>query len=238
MSKILAILVIGGIVTIGAAVKSSPSSSVGANPLHNPSGFSAGLARVPSSELSRARALIRKVKVAEPAPGRSYNRSAFGTAWTDDSDAPWAHDDCPTREQVLQRDMPDEAFRSKPGDSLRCVVASGTLSDPYTGRKIVFTKERPQAVQVDHVIALSEAWQQGAWNWSRRQRVEYANDPLVLLAVDGPANVQKSDHGPAEWLPPNHGVWCALAVRRAQIELRFHLPATRLDKHTMMEVCS
>lgn len=238
MNKIITVLVLGGLVTIGAAVKSSPSSVTGADPLHNANGLSGGLMALPDKELPRARALIRKVKMAEPAPGRPYDRSAFGTAWTDSSGARWSHDGCPTREQVLQRDMPDETFRSKAGDPPRCVVASGTLSDPYTGSTIVFSKDRPQAVQIDHVIALSEAWRQGAWNWSKERRETYANDPLVLLAVDGPANVQKSDHGPSEWLPPNHGVWCSLAVRRAQIELSYHLPATSQDKHTMLEVCS
>src|SRR3954471_16699103 len=98
MSKIMAVLVIGGLITIGAAAKSTPSSVTGADPLHNPNGLSGGLMALPNKELPHARALIRKVKVAEPAPGRSYDRSAFGTAWTDDSGARWAHDGCPTRE--------------------------------------------------------------------------------------------------------------------------------------------
>jgi len=238
VSKLLTIVIIAAIVTIGAAVGSSPSGSTGVSPLHNPNGLELGLAPVARSELPRARVLIRKVKVGEASSTRPYDRSAFGQPWTDDTSAPWGHDGCPTREQVLQRDMPDESFRAEPRDPPHCVVASGTLDDPYTGREIPFSKTRAQAVQIDHVVALHYAWEHGADVWSRERRDEYANNPLVLLAVDGPANLRKSDHGTSEWLPPNEAVWCALAVRQAQVEIRYHLTVTKLDKHTMLRVCS
>ena len=78
----------------------------------------------------------------------------------------------------------------------------GTLKDPYTGTKINFVqgKKTSSAVQIDHVVALAAAWRAGANQWKPELRLFYTNDPLVLLAVDGPANNDKSDGDAADWL--------------------------------------
>jgi hypothetical protein len=233
MSKILIVVILSAVVTIGTAVGTSSSSSEGTNPLSNRQGLEPGLAPVPQAQEPRARVLIRKVKVAEAGAQRPYDRGQFGSPWTDDSSAPWSNNGCKTRDDVLRRDLSGETFRDG-----HCVVITGQLYDPYTGHTITFSKVHAQAVQVDHVTALHSAWEHGADRWSDEKREEYANDPLVLLAVDGPANIRKSDHGPSEWLPPNKDVWCALAVRQAQVEVKYHITVTKLDKHTMIEVCS
>jgi hypothetical protein len=233
MSKILIVIILSAVVTVGAAMQSASSSLEGTNPLSNRQGLEPGLAPVPQAQEPRARVLIRKVKVAEAGTQRPYDRREFGQPWTDDSAAPWAHNQCGTRDDVLKRDLSGETFRDG-----HCVVITGQLDDPYTGHLIVFSKQRAQAVQVDHVTALHYAWEHGADRWSDEKREEYANDPLVLLAVDGPTNILKSDHGPSEWLPPNQKVWCALAVRQAQVEVKYHLTITKLDKYTMLRVCS
>jgi hypothetical protein len=239
--KIFLVILLSVFVTMGVAMRSTSStSSDAADPLHNPNGLKAGLAPVPKDELPRARVLIRKVKVADDGANRPYDRAAFGAPWTDDSRARLAHNGCKTRDDVLKRDMSRVAFRSESGDHPGCVVSSGRLSDPYTGETIDFSKSRAQTVQVDHVVSLHEAWLHGADpdHWSADRRETYANDPLVLVAVDGPTNIRKSDYGPSEWLPPNHDIWCALAVRRAQIEVRYRLTVTERDRNAMLSVCS
>ena len=121
------------------------------------------------------------------APRTGYDREAFGPAWTDDVDVSGGHNGCDTRNDVLRRDLTAE--RLKPGTH-GCVVLSGTLADPYTGRTIVFTRGRSTSsrVQIDHVVALGDAWVTGAQQLTPTQRTTLANDPLNLLAVDGPTN--------------------------------------------------
>jgi hypothetical protein len=96
---------------------------------------------------------------------------------------------------MLQRDLTAETF--KPG-TRNCVVLTGTLVDPYSGRTIAFQRGQSTSddVQTDHVVALSDAWQKGAQGLDETRRRAFANDPLNLLAVDGPLNMQKGDGTP------------------------------------------
>lgn len=115
-----------------------------------------------------------------------------------------------------------------------CVVVSGTLKDPYTGKDIDFTKAEAQAVQVDHVYSLSGAWQMGAHAWSQKKREEFANDQeLNLLAVDGPANSAKGDKGPDEWSPANKGYACTYVVKYLRVAVKYRLPVTEEEHESM-----
>ncbi|WP_236840072.1 HNH endonuclease family protein, partial [Bifidobacterium breve] len=84
-------------------------------------------------------------------------------------------------------------------------VVSGTLDDPYTGQTINFVRGRTTSakVQIDHVVALENAWQSGANKWPATKRHEFGNDPYNLLAVNGPANQEKGSASAAYWLPTN-----------------------------------
>ena len=121
------------------------------------------------------------------APKTGYDRRLFGSGWTDTN-----HNSCTTREDILRRDLQPVTVLAGTGG---CAVITGTLADPYTGTTIAFTKGRltSDAVQVDHVVSLSDAWQKGAQQWSPSKRVTFANDFLELLATDGPTNAAKSD---------------------------------------------
>jgi hypothetical protein len=74
------------------------------------------------------------------------------------------------------------------------------LHDPYTGQTIRFRGGVGTllAVQIDHVVALADAWRTGASRWTANKRLRYANDLVVLLAVDGPTNGAKSDDDASE----------------------------------------
>ena len=120
----------------------------------------------------------------------------------------------------------------------RCVVVSGTLPDPFTGQLLPFTKADAAAIQIDHVVPLSLAWQMGAAQWSREKRTNFANDPLNLLAVEGRANSQKSDSGPASWLPPNKSIRCAYGTRVAQVSIKYQLALSVPDKAMMKQQCA
>ena len=134
---------------------------------------------------------LDKLEVKGRAPKTGYARAQFGDGWS-------RQGLCDTRNIILERDMTDTIVDDN------CKVQSGKLSDPYTGESILFHRgENSNAVQIDHVVALSDAWQKGARQLSFIERVSLANDPLNLLAVDGPANQQKSDSDAASWLPSN-----------------------------------
>jgi hypothetical protein len=169
-----------------------------------------------------ALALLGTLAVRGRAPKTGYSRAEFGAAWTDTD-----RNGCDTRDDILRRDLTGVTLRA---GTHRCVVVAGTLAGPYTGRTISFAKSDASAVQVDHVVSLSDAWQTGAQSWPAAKRLAFANDPLDLLAVAGSANAAKSDSDAASWLPPNKGYRCAMVARQTAVKAKYGLwvkPAER-----------
>jgi hypothetical protein len=158
----------------------------------------------------------------------SYDRDLFGSDWTDDNNETFGHNGCDTRNDVLRRDLEHPVVEA--GTNL-CVVMSGTLQDPYTGAAIHFIRGETTSteVQIDHVVALGNAWQTGAQRWSETKRQDFANDPLNLLAVDGPTNESKGDGDTATWLPPNHGFRCRYVARQVAVKAKYGLWMTAAE---------
>ena len=138
------------------------------------------------------------------------------------------HNGCDTRNDVLAQQLKNVTYR--PGTH-GCVVMSGVLNDPYTGRTINFTKAKASATQIDHMAPLSYAWDMGAASWSQEQRTQFANDPVLnLMAVDGPTNGAKGDKSPADWMPPNRGYQCGYAVKYLAVIKAYGLALDTKDK--------
>jgi Protein of unknown function (DUF1524) len=156
--------------------------------------------------------------------GYDYRRAAFGDAWTDDNNAPGGHNGCDTRNDILDRDLVDKTYVS----IKRCpnAVATGTLHDPYTNDIIAFMRgnQTGAAVQIEHIIPLAFAWDQGARNWTDEMRVRFANDPANLLAVGGQVNQDKGDKEPALWMPPNTAFHCQYAMQFIAVLRGYGLP--------------
>lgn len=176
--------------------------------------------------------MLATLPVKGRAPKTGYARTQFGAAWSDVD-----HNGCDTRNDILKRDMTNVTF--KPGTH-DCVVKTGTLNDPYTGKTINFVRGQhtSTAVQIDHVVALSDAWQKGAQQLSADQRLQLANDPYNLLAVDGPANQQKSDSDAASWLPSNKSFRCQYVARQIGVKHKYALWVTQAEKDAMTSVLS
>lgn len=155
-----------------------------------------------------------------------YDRDAFGSGWSETGD-------CDTRNEVLQRDLADEKL-ARDG----CRVLSGVLKDPYTGERILFKSGRTTSddVQIDHVVALGDAWRSGASRLSAAERKKIANDPLNLAAVDGPTNTEKSDSNAASWLPPNRGYRCAYVARQILVKDEYQLSVTPAEYRALNDV--
>jgi hypothetical protein len=156
---------------------------------------------------------------------RGYSREQFGVPWADVDD-----NGCRTRDEILRRDLKGLAFTTIGACSF--VVTRGVLDDPYTGKRIAFVRgvRTSSAVQIDHVVALADAWRTGAAKWVASVRLAYANDPQVLLAVDGPANGAKGDSDAAEWLPPRRAYDCRYVARQVGIKLKYRLWVTRAER--------
>ena len=174
-----------------------------------------------------ASAAVKALAVKGRAPKTGYSRNQFGSGWGDIGS-------CDTRNYILQRDLTRITWRSSPA----CTVATGVLSDPYTGKTINFVRgvSTSLAVQIDHVVALSDAWQKGAQQLSYATRVSFANDPLNLLAVDGPTNGQKSDSDAASWLPPRKAYRCAYVSRQVAVKRKYRLWVTQAERDAILVV--
>jgi hypothetical protein len=159
------------------------------------------------------------------APKTGYSRDQFGSGWT-------TTQGCDTRNIILHRDLTDVVM----GED--CKVVSGTLDDPYTGKAIQFQRgsNTSQLVQIDHVVALSNAWQTGAQQLTPLRREELANDPLNLLAVDGAANQQKSDGDAATWLPANKAFRCQYANRQVSVKKKYTLWVTSAERDALQRI--
>lgn len=182
-----------------------------------------------------AAAALAGLTVKGRAPKTGYSREQFGQAWSDDVDVPSGKNGCDQRSDILRRDL--TAVTVAPG-TRGCVPAAGTLDDPYTGRTIHFVRgpSTSAAVQIDHVVALSDAWQTGAAQLTIEQRRDLAGDPLELLAVDGPSNQFKGDDDAATWLPPNKAFHCTYVARQVAIKSKYHLWVTPAEKMAMAAV--
>jgi len=174
---------------------------------------------------SAAEALLH-LDVKGRAPKTGYARTQFGDGWA-------TQQGCDTRNIILHRDLSGVTVNDK------CQVETGTLNDPYTGKTISFERGvNSSAIQIDHVVALGDAWQTGAQQLTPAQRQQLANDPLELLAVDGPANQQKSDGDAATWLPPNKVFRCQYVARQVAVKQKYHLWVTSAEKEAIVSVLS
>jgi Protein of unknown function (DUF1524) len=175
-----------------------------------------------------ALAAVSRLTVKGRAPKTGYRRDQFGDGWA-------SVDGCDTRNRILARDLRAKSFRTA---THRCVVLSGRLADPYTSATIVFARGGGSEIDIDHVVALGDAWQKGAWRWPYGDRVAFANDPLNLLAVDAAANRQKGDGDTATWLPANKSFRCTYVARQVAVKLKYALSVTAAERDAMRRVLS
>jgi Excalibur calcium-binding domain/Protein of unknown function (DUF1524) len=222
--------------------RATPPSSAGSPSSQAPSRSAARPTQSPTppsrrAALGTAVAVLATIPLKGRAPKTGYSREQFGQAWSDDVNVPGGHNGCDTRNDILRRDLTDITL--KPNTS-GCVVATGKLADPYTATLITFVRGAgtSSAVQIDHVVALGDAWQKGAQRLTLQRRTDFANDPLNLLAVSGAANQQKGDGDAATWLPPNKSYRCAYVARQIGVKKKYALWVTAAEQAAMQRILS
>jgi hypothetical protein len=172
-----------------------------------------------------AKAGLELLSVKGKAPKTGYERAAFSDGWGEVGG-------CDLRNIILRRDLSSITFRDS------CKVDTGILRDPYTNKVIKFKYGvgTSSAVQIDHVVAVSDAWQKGAQQIGAAKRYSFYNDPLNLLAVDGPTNSSKSDSDASAWLPPNKAYRCSFVARQIAVKLKYKLWIIQAEKAAMQRV--
>ena len=177
-----------------------------------------------------ASSVLSTLPVKGRAPKTGYTRAQFGQAWADVD-----RNGCDTRNDMLKRDLTNIVYKVKTRD---CVVLSGVLVDRYSGETINFVRGNVTSmeVQIDHVVALSNAWQTGAFKLTVLQRTALANDPMNLFAVKGRLNSQKGDGDTATWLPPLKSFRCAYVAQQIAVKAKYSLWVTAPEKEAMARI--
>lgn len=180
-----------------------------------------------SENSSLAIEVLNKLEVKGRAPKTGYAREEFYDTWPD-------IEGCSLRQHIIKRDLGETAVLG----SDNCSVISGEFDEPYTGSHLVFYQKSDLSnkIQIDHVVALSDAWQKGAQKLTKDERYAFATDPLNLLAVDSKANQNKSDGDAATWLPPNKSFRCAYVARQVSVKYKYHLWVTQAEKDAIERI--
>ncbi|MCU1520920.1 MAG: hypothetical protein JWM13_2769 [Arthrobacter sp.] len=209
--------------TAGTAVADAVQSAA-AEATTAPAAPGAPAAQAPAAnpgETAAAVTALATIEVKGRAPKTGYSRDEFGPSWSDTD-----RNGCDQRNDILARDLTAETLEPN-----NCVVLTGTLADKYTGKTISFVRGNKTStlVQIDHIVPLSDAWQKGAQQISAEQRKQLANDPLNLMAADGPTNGSKGDKDAATWLPPNKAFRCEYVARQTAVKAKYKLWMTQAE---------
>lgn len=186
------------------------------------------IAEAKSEQFAKAADILEKLAVKGRAPKTNYDREAFYNNWP-------TIDGCNLRQRIIKREFGDTAQFAL-GDA--CTVISGEYDEAYTGEHKIFTEKSAisKGIQIDHVVALADAWQKGAQNLTAEERYALATDPLNLLAVDASTNQKKSDGDAATWLPPNKKFRCAYVARQVSVKYKYHLWVTAAEKSAIAQI--
>lgn len=178
--------------------------------------------------------VLEGIPVKGRAPKTGYDRDKFGPEWTDDNDVQGGKNGCDTRNDVLRRDLTDKKIKPNTNG---CVVQTGMLKDPFTGTNMPFERGVTSSeIHIDHLVALSDAWQKGAQQLTERQRRNFANDPLNLWAVNGSQNMSKGDSDAATWLPPNKAIRCSYVAYQTAVKDKYGLWMTKAEKDAITRI--
>lgn len=171
--------------------------------------------------------ILAQLEIKGRAPKTGYTRDEFYKTWP-------TIEGCSLRQRIIRREVGETAVLADD----ECTVISGTFVEPYTGKTLEFREKSDfsTGIQIDHVVALSDAWQKGAQQLSADERYNLATDPLNLLAVDSSANQQKSDGDAATWLPANKKFRCQYVARQVSVKYKYHLWVTQAEHDAILRI--
>lgn len=181
---------------------------------------------VHAEELHWAYYVIELIEVRDGDPPAPYDRAEFGPAWSRITE-----NGCDVRTTMLMRDLEEVELADN------CTVASGVLHDRYSGTTVQYSMDSGgDAVQVDHIVSLSDAWKSGAWAWDPADRESFANHSVNLLTVSAQQNQAKSSYTAADWLPADRTLHCWFVVRQLLVKDMFGLSVTQNELEAYQQV--
>lgn len=171
-------------------------------------------------------ALIEQLDVAEEPVRRGYERELF-EQWVDLDGS-----GCTARHKVLAAQATSLAVthRSLTGTP-NCVVYEGEWELLFDGSRHV---GRAADIDVDHVVALAEAWDSGAHSWDATQRRTFANDPLNLMVANRQVNKDKADLDAGDWKPSDPRSGCVTAAKMVLTKLRYELAVDSAERRGLI----
>lgn len=189
--------------------------------------FSAPVHQAEAAEV-KASTVLETLSVKGRAPKTGYDRDGLFGRWADPDG-----NGCDARNEILARDLSNEVL-----DKDNCTVLTGEFTDPYSGSSLSFKRGQGSSnlVPIDHVVAVSDAWQKGAFKWEAKKRVNFYNDPLNLQATLMKWNSQKGDGDAATWLPPLKSYRCAYVARQIAVKAKYSLWVTKAEKAAMKNI--
>lgn len=152
-----------------------------------------------------------------------YDRDAF-SHWSDTDG-----NGCDAREDTLASQLLRDGVRSA-SDS--CRIVSGTWVSIFDGTT---HSGSSSDLDIDHVVALAEAWDSGANTWSSSTRRRFANDPVHLIAVTASSNRSKSDRDLGEWRPVR-SAWCTVATITVETKAAYGLSVDPVERDAIAEM--
>ena len=236
LAAVLAILVIAAVAGVLFWQERSTRQSSGPSPTWRAEPTSTGATSnqpAPTDRYDLARQQLKQLEVRGWDRTSDFKRYQFGKAWSDDVDVEFGRNGCNTRDDILRRDLTNLVVRRG-----TCYAQSGTLVDPYSGVTIDFVRspETSKAIEIDHVVALADAWYKGARSWDPQRRLDFANDPRNLLAVSPKANFDKAFRDAASWLPPNEAFRCDFVARQIEVKAAYGLWLSAKERKAMESV--
>lgn len=225
MRRLVLVLVVLAGVGVWLVVNPTSYEAVFTRAENDSASYAAEAVTESDANVPLASAVLEKLEVKGRAPKTGYTRDEFYGGWP-------TVDGCNLRQRILKREFGDSAVLDG------CNVVAGEYDEPYTGEHKKFTvrEEISKGVQIDHVVALSDAWQKGAQYMESDVRYSIATDPLNLLAVDAAANEKKSDGDAATWLPPNKRFRCQYVARQVSVKYKYGLWISEAEKDAMASV--
>ncbi|ONI85605.1 HNH endonuclease [Saccharothrix sp. ALI-22-I] len=204
------------LITVGCNVPQS------LQPTASPSG---GAPTGPAAPGDDPAAQLAALTVAPEGKMTGYSRDRF-PHWSSQGNS------CDTREIVLQRQGADVKTDGQ------CKAISGTWTSAYDG--VVVTDAGD--LDIDHMVALAEAWRSGADKWTDEQREKLANDlgGLQLIAVTASSNRSKGDQDAAKWKPPVQAYWCTYARAMVSVKTLYALTVDEAERDAlgaMLQTC-
>lgn len=223
--RFIAVLFALGAVVVWLIVNPSSYETEYIQAVNDGADYAAEAVSEPNENAPLATEVLEKLEVKGRAPKTGYDREQFYSGWPN-------VDGCSLRQRIIKREFGESAVLEE------CNVVAGEFDEPYTGEHLRFNTrdEISKGIQIDHVVALSDAWQKGAQNISAEKRYELATDPLNLLAVDAAANKKKSDGDAATWLPSNKKFRCQYVARQVSVKFKYSLWVTEAEKNAISKI--